>query len=143
PAVEWDTAAKWRDAREVPLNSTSPVAIPELGLAYMVLTRVEKGAPQSTTGDHLEPDDVIKQIRQKIPGQKPGVSEADKWIKLEPDQCQWPWVFYHLQISDYKDLTLKVERKRKPDGIKKAGEPEVKELQLTAEPDPTWPLPER
>jgi regulator of sigma E protease len=143
PPVDWDTSVNWQDARDVPLNSTSPVAIPQLGLAYMVLTRVEQGAPDSRPGDRLETDDVVKQIRQKVPSQKPGEAEDDRWVKLEPDQAQWPWVFHHLQTTDFKDVTVRVERKRKPDGTRKPGEPEVKELELTAQPDPTWPLPDR
>jgi regulator of sigma E protease len=40
-------------------------------------------------------------------------------------------------------LTLKVERKRRADGSKKAGESELKEMEVVARPDPDWPLAER
>lgn len=143
PALDWDDSETWRFAREVPLNVTSPIAIPELGLAYMVLPRVEKVVHPGPDGASLEVDDVIKQVRFQMPGKKPGTFEPDKWRKLEPDQLQWPNVFLALQSSDSKEIGLKVERRRKGDGARKGGEMELKELEVAARPDPDWPLADR
>src|SRR5262249_34558575 len=45
-------------------------------------------------------------------------------------------------LTEIKDVGLKVERKKKVDG-RKGTETETKELELTAEPDGTWPLASR
>jgi regulator of sigma E protease len=140
PAVAWDGSDRWVYDRERPMGVNSPLAIPELGLAYRVETTVEKGQAGSS-GDQLEDDDVITQIRFQRTAGKPGQVEDGKWEKVEHDQ--WAHLAYLLQANDFHEIALRVERKKKGDAAKKPGELETKELKLTAKPDETWPLPER
>jgi regulator of sigma E protease len=138
PPVEWDGSDRWLYDKERPLNPVSPMAIPELGLAYRVETTVDKGS--SAGGEQLEDDDVIKEVRFSDPGKKPGTVEKTKWLELKSDN--WARNFFDLQVVEFKDVSLKVERKKKVDG-RKGTETETKELELMALPDGTWPLSSR
>lgn len=133
PAVAWDE--HWRYDVAVPINLTSAVAVPELGLAYQVETMVEIGPGDDT----LEDDDVIKQIRFRERATKAGASAEGRWTELGHDQ--WAHASYFLQhLADDKTVTVKVERKKK--GARDA-RPELVELELTARQDPAWPAVER
>jgi regulator of sigma E protease len=142
PEVAWDGSDLWRFDREEPVNLGSPVAVPELGVAYKVETTVERGGAPAEGQERLEQDDVIKQVRLWTPGKQPGESEADRWQELGPDQ--WAWVMWVLQQADFPRIGLQVERKKKP---AQAGAPrkeaEVLELEVVAQPDVTWPTAER
>jgi membrane-associated protease RseP (regulator of RpoE activity) len=140
PPVAWDGTDRWRFDKETPIGVSSPLAIPELGLAYRVETTVERGQSQAD-GGQLEDDDVITQIRFPRTGSKPGKVDEGDWDKLEHDQ--WAYVGSELQVSDFAEVSLRVERKKKGDAAKRAGELETKELRLTLQPDPTWPMADR
>ncbi|HXG12676.1 MAG TPA: site-2 protease family protein [Gemmataceae bacterium] len=126
--VEWDF--RWRFDRVVPIGIASPVPVPELGIAYRVETTVAEvvGPPAS---DGLRKNDVVKAVRFRKPGKNWGASEDGSWVdKLESDQ--WPAIFFELQRSPFKELTLRVERDGK-----------TEEVRLTAQPVPDWPMAER
>jgi hypothetical protein len=133
--IDWDDS--FRDSQEVPLAISSPLSIPQLGIAYSVQTTVMAVAPDSpasraTIGEApfaLEPGDMIDKVqfhrRQREGGETPGQP-----IKLEP--YQWAWVFERLQSLESDKVRLHVSR-----------EDQVFEVTLTAESDPTWPLVDR
>jgi regulator of sigma E protease len=125
--LTWDDT--WRFDREEPIDLTSPLAIPELGLAYRVQTTVA-----GTVGGPLQPNDVIKRVKfhyldyaKKGEDGRPTESKAGSWIPLEADQ--WAWAFQGLQIQEVKKITLEVERR---------GETVVLE-EVEARPDESWP----
>jgi regulator of sigma E protease len=132
--LKWDDG--WEFDREVPYGQTSPLAIPELGLAYRVQTTVA-GVDRQPAGDgkkSLQANDVIKRVKfhrydftSRVDGSRPTeTKEGTSWISLEPDQ--WAWVFHNLQAVEVKKLTLEVDRSG-----------EKFELEVDARPDETWP----
>jgi regulator of sigma E protease len=126
----------WKFDREIPYGQTSPLAIPELGIAYRVQTTVA-AVDRQPAGDpkFLQANDVIKRVKfhkldYAVRGEdgRPAESQTgSSWVTLEPDQ--WAWVFYLLQNVEVKKLTLEVERRG-----------EKVELEVAALPDETWPL---
>jgi regulator of sigma E protease len=127
--LSWDD--RWKYDIEDPRYFSSPMSIPELGLAYRIknfVEDVEKDSPAARAG--IERDDLIKAIRFQEPGSEPGTSAPTKWIELEHDQ--WAYPFWALQEIEFKEITIRFER---------AGQ--LKEESLTAEIDKSWPLVER
>jgi regulator of sigma E protease len=140
--LEWD--ASWRFDAEPPYNPTSPLAIPELGLAYRVeslVVKVEKGSLADQAG--IQPGHEVREIRRRLPGKTPGEVKWSDWQKLQSRRKgadvydQWAHVFYALQHADYTEIKLKVF---------KDGTEEEKELKFDEKfkvEDPTWPLADR
>lgn len=128
--LDWDP--RWKFDKEVPFGVNSPLPIPGLGLAYRVDTfidAVESGGPADMVG--LKKGDVIKAVRFMQVGDKPDERAPGRWHDLESDQ--WAHVFWNLQeLSDYKEMTFRVEN-----------EGQVREVDITAAPDSTWPLSDR
>ena len=127
--LSWDD--RWKYDIEDPRYFSSPLSIPELGLAYRIknfVEDVEKDSPAARAG--IERNDLIRAIRFQEPGSEPGTSVPTKWIELEHDQ--WAYPFWALQEIEFKEITIRFER---------AGQ--TKEESLTAEVDKSWPLVER
>jgi regulator of sigma E protease len=130
--LPWDES--WTFDREVHISRSSPMSIPELGLAYQVECRVDEvkpGSPAAEAG--LKEHDVIKAVcfqdwdadkGQAVPG-------AD-WFDLNDDQ--WAWCFTALQRDDFKQVAFRVQRDNKP-----LEQP----VSVSAEEDRSWPLAER
>jgi regulator of sigma E protease len=144
--LEWDGSDQWKFTNEVPYALNSPMAIPELGLAYQVMS-VVSGVDADWSARHRQPlkkGDVIKKIHFWMVN-KEGEIEEGPGIDLKSEGSggwkkfgsalydQWAYVFWSLQHSvDIRKLTVVVDR----DG-------EEKELVLKAQEDPSWPLAER
>jgi regulator of sigma E protease len=127
--LTWDD--RWEFEEDLPINLSSPSSIPGLGLAYRIETVVDGvSATAPSSGDRLKEGDVIKAIRFQTPGRNADERDQGKWIDLEYDQ--WAHFFYAIQEEDFKEIGLRVER-----------EGSIKELTLTAQPDPTWPRADR
>jgi regulator of sigma E protease len=132
--IQWDR--KWRFDLEQPFTPTSPVAIPELGIAYHVKTTVAGGGglPGGSDASPLLPGDVIKAVRLAFyndDGTGGEKKDEERWVDLEPDQ--WALVFTSFQSpASVKEISVKVERDK-----------EIKELTLSAKEDKTWPLTDR
>jgi regulator of sigma E protease len=132
--VPWDDG--WRFDQEVPLGLASPLAIPELGLAYQVETlvdAVEKGSVAQQAG--LEPGDVILTVAFKDPDYENGEKfgpETELYQKKSEPEPWWASIFALYSGHDMTAVKLKVRR----------GTEEL-EKELTLQPDPTWPLAER
>jgi regulator of sigma E protease len=126
--VPWDET--WRFDIEQPGTPSSPLAIPELGLAYRIDTFVEDVAPGTPAAGRLQKNDIIKEIRFQRLGAKAGQWSDDDWEKLEPEQ--WARVFGTLQRVDGREVTLKVTRGGKEE-----------EVRLTLQPDYAWPRSDR
>jgi regulator of sigma E protease len=130
--ADWDD--RWKNDEEVPQYATSPLSIAGLGLAYRVETvveAVEAGSPAEQAG--LKRGDLIKAIRFRFHEsvQKPDRSEPGKWVELKPDQWAHEfWTFEHL--IDFKEVSLRVESGK-----------QLREVDLAAKEDMTWPALER
>lgn len=130
--VPWDD--RYRFAHEVPLTPAAPMAIPELGIAYLVRTTVEEstvalvpGLPTIQHGDVVTAVDFWDMDRTTgapVPSGKP--------VSLWP--TQWAYITWRFAqpATEVKQLTLHMERQG-----------QVFAVTLAAGEDPTWPMVER
>jgi regulator of sigma E protease len=124
--LQWDNG--WRYDKAVPVTQSSPLAIPELGLAYQVETTVAAvDDPQSP----LKAGDVIKNIRYDMQGPKEEVKvpwrdelEEGQWAEIAQDVLQVPYAVTKVY--------LKVSRDKK-----------IEEVEITPSADKTWALADR
>ena len=134
--VDWDDS--WDNDQETPIGFGSPLPIPQLGVAYWVLSQIveiKSGSPAGKAG--LKKDDTLKEYRVR---EQSNFSKELGWsqgYKLESERNgstvydRWAWPFSFLQRSEFKEIQVRVKR---PDE-------EVKDaVMLTAEEDPSWPL---
>jgi membrane-associated protease RseP (regulator of RpoE activity) len=143
--VEWED--RWDSDEEVPLSTSSPLPVPQLGLAYWVLSQiveVKEGSSAATA--HLEKDgvaaplkkdDTIKEVRIRQLSQYSKELDWSHWSKMESERNgntvydRWAHLFWVAQLNDYKDMQVKVNR---------PGEEMKDEIALTGREDPEWPL---
>jgi regulator of sigma E protease len=137
--VDWDE--RWNNDAESPLDWASPLPIPQLGVAYWVLSQiveVRQGSPAAQAG--LKKDDTLKEFRLWEMSRFTKELGWSSWIPLESEQNgnpvhdRWAKPFWLLQLSEFKKMQVKVKR---PDGD--VPDP----LTLTAEEDHGWPLASR
>ncbi|HEY1861372.1 MAG TPA: site-2 protease family protein [Gemmataceae bacterium] len=138
PPVAWD--ASWEFDKEVPRSHSSPVAIPQLGIAYQVATTIERVAEDSPVRESkdkegLRKDDVILEVaflEASKAGADPQWSKAvaKLWTEQKTDKEQpepwWARVDESFQNLDFHKIKVKLKR----DNL---------ELELPLEPDPSWP----
>jgi regulator of sigma E protease len=135
--LPWDES--WRFDREIQSAPASPLSIPELGIAYRVEGMVEGLAPGSPAAQAgIKKGDIIEAVRfQEWDWETRQAVAGSEWVELDLDQ--WAWVSatlqkdFYRQVSDFQQVTFRIKR----------GENESLELAVTAQPDPTWPVPER
>src|SRR5581483_11831826 len=108
---------------------SSPLAIPELGLAYQVETTV---AAVEDPNSPLKAGDVIKNIKFDMQGAKEEVK--GRWQSDDLEDGQWAQVAQDVLQGPYKvtKVYLKVSRDKK-----------VEEVEITPALDHTWGLAER
>jgi regulator of sigma E protease len=136
--VEWED--RWDYDDEAPISAAAPLPIPQLGVAYWVLSQiveVKDGSPADQAG--LRKGDEIKEFRIKeISPYKNEPSWSD-WSTLESTRQgasqydRWALAFRILQLNDYKEIQVKVNRPGPGEEVKDA-------VFLTAQPDLDWPL---
>jgi regulator of sigma E protease len=121
----WDEDPRWTYTQEVPFALDAPLSVPELGIAFQVLTTVSAVDPKFHPA--LAPGDVIKGVRFFSVG-KNG-EERGPSRGLEPDQ--WAHAFWTFQhFTDFPKIAVMVN-----------DSPE--EMVLEAHPDNSWPLADR
>ncbi|MBI3410399.1 MAG: site-2 protease family protein [Planctomycetes bacterium] len=124
---------RWNDSerflKAAPMNATSPMPIPELGIAYQIKTTVDDvtGA-QAADEDSLQKGDVIKRVRLVY---SDGTS-GNKWTDLEPNEWAWVSQIALAAPGGVKSLKLEVSRNQ-----------ETKEIEVNPQVDGTWPIAER
>lgn len=127
--LPWDQA--WSTDHAIPLSLASPLAIPELGLAYHVKTTVAHVADPKSP---FKPGDVVKNLRVTYKDLS-GKEKTTSWqAEKELGSDEWAHVGYaQLQSTQKLDkFEFKVERDKKIEDI-------------VVEPvfDETWPLSHR
>jgi len=126
--IKYDQTARY--SQEMLNFATEPLPIPGMGLAYFVDAVVEAVEPDSPAAEAgIEKGDLIKAVRQKV-RQPDGSIKEEKWEELKINQ--WAYVFFMLQKSDPREISIRVQRKD-----------ELKELNLGMREDKTWPRTER
>jgi membrane-associated protease RseP (regulator of RpoE activity) len=139
--ADWDD--RWDNDDEVPISAFSPLAIPQLGLAYRVLStivEVEKGSPAAEarlekdgSAAPLKKEDTLKEIRYKRLSDFSKEPKWSDWMPLESTRggdkqfdC-WAQAFRVVQINDFHEIQVLVNETKDA-------------IVLTAREDPDWPL---
>jgi regulator of sigma E protease len=149
--VDWSDA--WDYAEEPAIKPRSPLTVPQLGLAYLVVsavTAVEPGSPAASAGA-LAGDTVVG-VRFRGPPEKDG--EPGKWgewtdlkdkARYDPgDACeQWASVDTFVQNLGNCDAQLKVQGTDGKLAYLPGRTAEVPASSVTAVEDPSWPLEDR
>ncbi len=137
--VLWDES--WDYDEEASLGVASPMSIPQLGVAYWVLSQiveVKSNGPAGRAG--LKKDDTLKEYRLREQSRFSRELGWSSWSDLKserdgnPVYDRWAQPFWFLQIIEHKEFQVKVKR---PD------EDLAEPVALTAEEDRTWPLASR
>jgi regulator of sigma E protease len=127
--VAWDDDWRFDDVR--PIDASSPMPIPELGLAYQVKTIVATVLPGAA--NPLEVGDVIKNIRYTYVTAN-GEEKTTSWLSDNLEEGQWARVTFDLQRSNLKITSVEVRRERAT---------KVEDVTITPEIDKALPLENR
>jgi RIP metalloprotease RseP len=141
PAVDWDFS--WGDDCELPIKVRSPIAIPELGIAYQIQTTVESIADKSPAREAgLQEGDVIMEVAfqetAKAGADPEWVKKPTKlWTEQKSDatgdkrkpEAWWAHVAHALNQVETKKARLYVKRQEQP-------------IEIDLTPDPEWPTDE-
>jgi regulator of sigma E protease len=127
--LKWDDS--WRFDRVVPISLNAPMAIPELGLAYQISTKVE-GVNDGLKDWPLKKNDVIKNVRYEVEGSKEDIKGP--YLSDDLEAGQWANLSFELfsQPYKYKKLVFKIEREGK-----------TQEVEMPIGDDTSWPLEDR
>jgi membrane-associated protease RseP (regulator of RpoE activity) len=136
PPVAWDDS--WDNDMEGALGAASPAVIPQLGIAYWVLSQIVEVKPDSPAAkEGLRKDDTLKDYRFRKFSAFSKELVWDEWRSLESKRNdsvvydRWASPFEDLQMVDYKEMQVRVKR---PDEDVKAP------IALAAQEDDKWPL---
>jgi regulator of sigma E protease len=126
-ALDWDDS--WRFDRIIPLYLSSPLAIPELGLAYKIKPIVAGVLPELIADNPLQVGDEIQELQVTYQVGK------DR-TKTNPSELKdnWASVDYSLNQSSIPITTVKLKIQR---------DKEVQTVEMTPAIDKSWPLAER
>jgi regulator of sigma E protease len=161
--MEWDQS--WDFIDEPSRDAKAPLAVPQLGIAYLVnsqIVRIEPGTPAARAerrtpffpldltagGEVLQPGDKVFEIRWRRKAAK-NQDEApwSPWIDLtsesgkEPPYDMWAHTNWALQFLEKNEVELHVRR----DSTGGASEVpfRVATFAVTLDEDPTWPEADR
>ncbi|MCI0641997.1 MAG: site-2 protease family protein [Gemmataceae bacterium] len=126
--ITWDN--DWRHEQMIPFGLSSPMAVPELGLAYQIKTFVADVIPGLVTDNPLRPGDAVSEIRVYYKGPDGG----EEKVALKEEMEQWARVATVLQMPNIEKVKLKVSRSQD-------SKQETKEIELVPVIDPSWPVP--
>jgi RIP metalloprotease RseP len=134
--VDWDES--WDNDKEAALGPASPLAVPQLGVAYWVLSQVVEVKPNSPAAKAgLKKDDTLTEFRLRKHSDFSKELDWDEWRSLESKRNdnvvydRWAYPLSLLQSLDYKEVQVRIKR---PDE-------EVKDpIPLSPNEDLTWPM---
>jgi membrane-associated protease RseP (regulator of RpoE activity) len=143
PEMEWDDTFKLGD--EFPLNPTSPLSVPQLGLAYQVDSTVAKVEPDSPAAKaKVKENDLLRAIRFRRPAPKWGGEPTwDVWADMASKRARDPqtydeWAYFFAHLQDHVDSPeVQVKVRRNGTDLEEPLEP------MTAREDETWPKADR
>jgi regulator of sigma E protease len=119
---KWDDNPRWTYTSEVPYAPDAPQSIPELGIAFHILTTVSAVDPKFHPA--LAPGDMIKRVRFFSVGRSG--EDGGPWRELEHDQ--WANVFWTFEhFTDFAKIAVMVNDS-------------AEEIVLQAHQDKSWPL---
>jgi regulator of sigma E protease len=138
--MRWDDS--WKPGAESPARGSSPLSIPQLGIAYQVdstVVEVAPGSPAAKAG--LQTGDVIREVSIREGGKTPEEVDWSQWIEMvskrgsEKVYDQWAHFFWVLQRNDFAEVKVKIAR---------GGQDLSQEFgPMVADTDTTWPLADR
>lgn len=141
--LNWDDS--WRYEQYVLIYKDSPLAIPELGLAYQIKTVVTE-APEANKKDpeKLQETDWIKKVRFHYTDHK-GEEKAGNWFELlekkdDQEQALDAWAFVSAQYLNDSAPIVKMELVVDRN---KEGKKEEKTIEIVPQADKRRPLTER
>jgi RIP metalloprotease RseP len=150
PEVEWQE--NW-DYLEEPGTPRSPLSVPQLGFAYLIVstvTAVEPDSPAAKAG--AVTGDTITAIRlRKMPKKKGDAPEWDDWGELKDkarydpgEACeQWAYIDAAMQSRDDYEVQFKVQTEDGKVVYLPGRTAEVPKDGISAVEDLTWPIAER
>jgi regulator of sigma E protease len=149
--VEWEDDRDYSE--EPPWVPRSPLSVPQLGLAYLILSTVSAVEPESPAARAgALPGDTVTAIRfRKLPDKKSDAVDWGEWgdlkdkARFDPgDACeQWAYVDTILQSRDDYEVQLKVQGADGKLVYLPGRTTDAPQDGLTATADPTWPIAER
>jgi regulator of sigma E protease len=126
--LPWDN--DWRFDRILPMSATSPEAISELGLAYLVKNQVDGPEPTAKSTELLKDDEIV--AVNWIVRKPDGTIKEGGWETKAIKGTEWAKLFFMMQTPEIAKVKLKVKR---------AGAEQ--EIELEPLTDTTWPMDER
>jgi RIP metalloprotease RseP len=138
--MSWDPS--WSLEEEAPISPSSPLSIPQLGIAYQVESTVAAVTPDSPADKAgLKKNDLVTQIRSQSEGKKGAKPTWSDWFTMKSvrgkdNDVYDQWAHFHWVIQQGDPAVVEMQ-------VKRGTEPETTIGPLTAEPDPTWPRVER
>lgn len=124
--LTWDPIFRYEQTE--PSTPGSPVPLTGLGVGYQVDRVVDAIVPDSPAAKAgLQPNDQITEVRFTATDHQ-GTETTGSWQELEPNQ----WGFVENLIQQNPTFEVKLKRNGTPVTAK-----------LTAEADPSWPIPEQ
>ncbi len=116
--LDWDNG--WRFDR-MAVGPYSPLAIPELGLAYQIKSIVAEVIPGLIKDNPLKQDDAIKEVLSYPKDHKNPKETSENYdakMTLKGEDKQWAFVAGHfLQLFPGKKIVLKITRDGKPEEV--------------------------
>ncbi|MFM7151128.1 MAG: site-2 protease family protein [Gemmataceae bacterium] len=117
PPLPWDDSYSLDG--EAPMSPSSPMSIPQLGIAYWVestVVMVAPGSPAEETG--IQPGDVVQGIRfLEKDSSKPDKKTWSSWFSMasvrgkeKEVNDQWAHYFWIMQRGEYSGVQLKIKR---------------------------------
>jgi regulator of sigma E protease len=125
-SLPWDIS--WRNDRILPMDFASPVAIPELGFAYLIKNEVDTITDPSCG---LEKDDQIVDVMLTALTED-NKTQDGRWETKSIKGAEWAYLSHVLQTVPLGGMKVKVKRGN-----------ETKEIELVLRTDTSWPQDER
>jgi len=110
--LDWQD--QWSSNDEVPAAPSSPMSIPQLGIAYLVESLVLKVTDPALT--EIQKGDVIEKISVREPTEKGSEEKWTNWVKIQSKRDgekvsdQWAYfALYYLQLQEHPEVKVQLQ----------------------------------